>query len=148
STILAGSSSFAENINISNNSFQTTAAADDKLAIIAFSGPTVASTLITGPRLTDCIISGNLCNKNQLISISSNLSGSNLNDMIIPINVIISDNLCGAINFLVKEDVPYSTYNTATVKDKSNNLTIERNTCRFIYSGIGTGSIIATSSNR
>lgn len=148
SAILPASSSYAENIDISNNTFQTTATADDKLAIIAFSGPTVASTLITGPRLTDCNISNNFCNKNQLISISSSLSGSNLNDMIVPINVIISDNVCGAINFLVKEDVQYSVYNTSTIKDKSNSLTIERNVCRFIYSGIGSGSIIATSSNR
>lgn len=139
---------FVENVRITNNKIISTSSVDDKLCAIAFVGPSTSYTIKNGPRLIDCVIDNNDCNKNQLIMISSPDPVSTVNDLIVPINVVISKNTCGAINFLTKEDIPFSTVNTSFNADKKAGLTIKENTCRYIYCGLSNGRIIDGSNNR
>lgn len=146
----AGRSSTANNINISHNTINTTfATADDLLSFITFTATAGSpiSTPLTGTFLIDCIIDDNICNKNQLISISGTPNGSGIIfDLITAVNCRISNNVCGAINYMVKTAPIYnyqngSTYANNLSSDKDNGLTISNNTCRLIYTGADTGAI-------
>jgi hypothetical protein len=72
---LVSSLSTMQNIRVVNNKFQTSFDGDDRRAVITFVGPTVQSLPTVdapnGPLLNNCLIDNNLCNKNQLILISS-----------------------------------------------------------------------------
>ena len=135
----------AENISITNNRFQTTNTAEDKTAVIAFVGPGVSPTSINGPRLINCVIDGNKCNKNQLIMISSSVhsfgGSSVILDAISAVNCKVSRNTCGAINVTVKKDTPHTPYNASFSLDKSNGLVVSDNNCHFIYTGYSDGTI-------
>lgn len=144
-----GSNAFAENISITNSKFNTTFAADDKLSVISFIGPSVASTSTIGPRLINCNVSNNTCNKNQLILLSSPLvSDGYIHDLIVGVNVQINNNICGAINALTKYDTLNSVFNTTFSKDKNNGVIIYGNNCKFIYCGMGNGSMVDGYGNR
>jgi hypothetical protein len=136
----SSSTCYAENIQILDNRFETSYATDDKLAVITFVGPTTSPTTINGARLNNCVIESNFCNKNQLILISSLEVGNAVLDLITATNTRIIGNTCGAINVLVKQDVPLSIANTTFSLDKTAGVTIGQNTCLFIYSGFGDGN--------
>lgn len=144
----SASGAICENVKISNNKFNTTYAADDKLAVISFIGPSVASTASLGPRLINCSISHNYCNKNQLIQISSPLVNDVIEDLIVGVNVEIDYNTCGAINILTKRDTSLTTYNTSLIRDKGTSVSVYGNNCKFIYCGLGNGSAIDGNGNR
>lgn len=135
-------SAIVENVDIINNKFQTTFAADDKYAVISMIGPTVAPATITGARLINCNIINNHCNKNQLIQLSSPLTGGLVVDLIAAVNLQINNNTCGAINALTKSDNPTSPFNTTFSNDKNPGARINYNNCRFIYCGFGNGFIV------
>ena len=118
----AASGAMLEDIEITNNKFNTTFAADDGYSVISFMGPAVAPTSALGPRLINCKISNNYCNKNQLILISAplNLGSDKILDLIVGVNVQITGNTCGAINALTKYDMPYTSFNSAFSQDKNN----------------------------
>ena len=141
SMIYANSLSFAENIKITSNKFITTAPnADDKFAVIAIVGPSVAPTTTTGTRLNNCFITDNFCNKNQLIEIAPTNVGLVVYDAICTTNSFISNNTCGAINITTKQDLPNSVLpNTTYQADKMGSLTISGNTCKYIYTGYASG---------
>ncbi len=133
---------YHENINISNNKFALAANAEDKRSIISFiSTLLTVPTLLQGPRIANILIKNNVCDKNQLIILSATLNGSNLiANLLVPINVIIDNNICGAICYLLKQDIPLSTANVlGTISDKFNTIQISKNVCKFIYCGLGTG---------
>lgn len=140
----SASSAFAENVSIVNNKFNTTFNANDKLSVISFVGPITISTFVNGPRLINCIVDNNSCNKDQLIMISSPLSSGIVADTIVPVNVKVTRNICGAINFLVKQDASYDSVtaiNTTFSRDKNNGLLIDGNDCKYIYTGFANGSL-------
>jgi hypothetical protein len=139
SMIFSSSPCFAENVTITNNKFNTSFNADDQLAVITFVGPSVSPTLTNGPRLNNCVINNNYCNKNQLILLSSPLIGSATLDMISATNVSISNNVCGAINILLKQDLPFISFNTSFIRDKNSNIKISNNICKLIYNGSSDG---------
>jgi hypothetical protein len=141
SMIYLNSLCFAEGIKITNNKFVSTAAnADDKFAVIAITGPSVAPTTTTGTRLNNCLITNNYCNKNQLIEIAPTNVGLVVYDAICTTNTFISNNSCGAINITTKQDLPNSILpNTTFQADKMSNLTISNNTCKYIFTGYASG---------
>lgn len=130
-----------QHLTIQNNKFSYSGAADDKRAVIAIAGPSAAPGADEYAYLVNAVIDGNVCDKNQMISISSdyNVGTSTVRNAIVPINCRIINNVCGAINFLTRQHVPISTYNTTVIADKENMLRISGNTCRFIYSGTNAG---------
>jgi hypothetical protein len=83
-----------------------------------------------------------------MILLSAPLNGSNVvANMIAPINFKIRNNVCGAICYLTKQDVPSTSVNTSFINDKDNMLSITGNTCKYIYCGYSSG-FINYSSNR
>lgn len=140
----ASSGTFAENIIINNNKFNTTFASNDKLSVISLIGPNLSPTSTIGPRLINCQITNNICNKNQLIQLCPQLNSGagKILDAIVGVNVKIANNTCGAINILTKYDIPFTTFNSSFSKDKNNGVIVYGNNCKFIYSGLSNGSII------
>lgn len=148
----ASSNCYLQNVRIVYNRFETSYAADDQLAVIAFVAPAIAPTSSTGARLNNCVIENNYCNKNQLIVIASPLDTitTTINDLIAATNVSIARNTCGAINVMVKQDMAlYNTPNITFNLDKpSDGVSIARNTCRYIYSGFADGNFIDSSGDQ
>ena len=137
------SSSFMQQVSINNNTINNKSGSGDFYAAVAFVAPTTSSTSVNGPRLIDCTINNNTCSNDQLLMISAPVNGSHIiEDVIVPINVNISGNTCGAINILVKQDIQYNTLNTNYIKNQEASITISRNTCRYIYNGFSTGLIV------
>lgn len=151
SLLLNGSTHYLENVIIDNNKVTTTAVTDDKRAAFVIS-VTSATTPVgnLGPRLVNCSISGNICNKNQLILMSGPTNGSNkIPNMIVPVNVLIERNICGAICYLTRQDRVAFTPNTTSINDKNNMIIISKNMCRLIYCGTNLGFInVVGSSDR
>ena len=147
SLLLDGETDYLQNINISNNVINTLIgnSVDDKRAVISIAvniSTIPTAILLSGPKLINCQISDNICNKNQLISISTVPSGSlQIIETIIPINVVIEKNICGAINYLTRQETVMNIANINSIKDKDNLLTISNNVCRYIYCGTSTGFI-------
>jgi hypothetical protein len=148
----ASSNCYLQNVRMVYNRFETSYAADDQLAVIAFVAPAIAPTSSTGARLNNCVIENNYCNKNQLIVIASPLDTitTAINDLIAATNVSIAGNTCGAINVMVKQDMAlYNTPNIIFNLDKpSDGVSIARNTCRYIYSGFADGNFIDSSGDQ
>lgn len=152
SLLLTGEDHYYENIVIDNNYIEgTVAATDDKRAafIIACTSAATPSTQL-GPRLVNCFITKNVCNKNQLILISGETNGSSkIANMPVPVNVHIEKNVCGAICYLVRQDRSLNVVNSTSINDKDNMLIISGNSCRYIYCGTNKGFInVIGSSNR
>lgn len=141
---------YMENITIENNIINSSFAAEDKRSVFGFASTMIAApTLTNGPRIVNCSISKNICDKNQLIIISAPLNGSNVvANMLVAINCSISNNICGAICYLTKQDVVSGSYNSSSnIQDKDNMLTISNNASKFIYCGFSSG-FLNYSSNR
>lgn len=150
--ILNGNEHYYENISITNNRIETTAVGDDKRAAIVISNISTSTPdhLVLGPRVVNCEITNNICNKNQLIMFSASSNGSSVvANMITPVNVSIERNICGAICYLTRQDNFYNTVNDTVIADKTGILLIANNVCRYIYCGTNTGFInVVGSSNR
>lgn len=131
-----------ENFILSNCKFETgTSGVADQDAVIAIIGTNEdVPTGVTGARLINCTIEDNICDKNQMIAITAPYSTS-IVDAIVPVNVKIRGNTCGAINFCVRQDVPLSTVNVSGITDKEANISITGNNCRYIYTGNADGFI-------
>ena len=117
-------SSYAQDVFIKRNNFQSTfvGGADDYSAAIAFvcSAAAPPANNYNAPKLINCEISENICNRNQMIALTApidGVSGSILN-AISPIGVNISKNICGSINYLVRRSHPFNTVNSLVVLDK------------------------------
>ena len=152
SFLLASNTDYFENIVIEKNKISNSASGEDKLAAIVMSTTSTAtpSTSTVGPRFVNCFVSQNICDKNQMILMSGETTGSNkVANMPVPVNVVIEKNVCGAICFLVRQDRSYNTVNTTAINDKDNMLHITRNMCRYIFCGTNKGFInVVGSSNR
>lgn len=148
--ILNSETSYLENFVVNDNTFATSFSSEDKRSLISIATTLVAApTNIFGPKIVNAKINNNIFDKNQMIVISSQLSGSNLiNNAPVAINSEISNNICGSINYLVRQDNPLNTYNVSKILDKNNKLTIEKNTCKFIYNGFSNGFANVNSASR
>lgn len=132
-----------QNVNISNNRFFADGVDEDKLGSVVFQYNNVAaSTSEEAPKLIDCVIEGNVFNKNQLIIISSIAASGVVNNAFATINCRISKNICGAICYINRYDTPREVLNssfTDYVLNKPASLIINENSCRFIYNGYASG---------
>jgi len=148
---LTSNSSFGQNIFIKRNQFISTfvGGGDDLSAAVAFVGPSVSPPVndYNAPKLINCAISENICNRNQMIAITSSVDGvsGNVLNAISPINVYISDNICGSINYLVRRSQPFNTVNSLVILDKEDRLIIDGNYCKYIYCGDNKGKYDNTS---
>lgn len=138
---LSSSTCNLENVSISNNRFDTTANSDDTRAIISFSGPSSSPPDRNSARITNIRIENNICNKNQLISVSAFNNGTSILNALCAVNLKIRNNTCGAISVLTRYATPFNIANSSFIKDKNNLTVIEGNNCIFIYSGSDTGLI-------
>jgi hypothetical protein len=68
---------------------------------------------------------------------------SSINNPVIPANVIIEENVCGAIGFAVQSDRTRNFANTTKVKDKNNSLIISNNNTKAIFTADHTGQTIS-----
>jgi hypothetical protein len=142
-----------QDVTITNNRFHTTYNTDDQLAVITFTAPTAATDNLNGPRLDNCLIENNKCNKNQSIVISSPLVPQIVGnplvvDMIAASNLQILNNTCGAINVLLKRAVPSLGVDPVYNFGQESGAIISGNTCPFIYSGFANGDIVDGYGNR
>jgi len=151
SLLLGGQESYYGNILIDKNKVSTTATGDDKRAAFVIAcTQTATPTSQIGPRVANCNITNNVCNKNQLILISGAYNGSSkVVNMPVPVGIHIEKNICGAICFLVRQDRSLNLVNATNINDKDNMLTISKNMCRYIYCGTSNGFInVIGSANR
>jgi hypothetical protein len=134
---------YLEHIRITNNKFNNTSGSEDQRGVVGIiSTITTVPTLAEGPRIVDIAINNNICNKSQLISISATLNGGTVvNNMLVPISVSISNNTCGAISYLAKQDLTSSAVNSGKVFNQENGIRISGNTCKLIYCGFSNGFI-------
>lgn len=134
-----------QNVKITNNTFSSLDyGVEDKNAAIAITYQSLEeATLTTASKLIDLDISGNICNKNQLILISAVDNGSAIFNSFATINTRIHNNICGAIGYLNRKDTA-DTINSNFVLNKDNSLHITKNTCRFIYTSFLDGSAVST----
>lgn len=148
--LLNAESSYLENFIVDKNIFTTSFSSEDKRSLVSVVTTLVANpTNIFGPKIVNNKISNNTFDKNQMIIISAQLSGSNLiANAPVSINSEISNNICGSIGYLVRQDSPLNTYNVSKILDKNNNLTIDKNTCKFIYNCFSNGFANVNSSSR
>jgi hypothetical protein len=133
-------SSTLQNCNVSNNKFISNITTKDVRAVISFIS-TINTTPIPIPlepaRMINCRIDKNLCDKEQMIIISSIVKTSGTTFIAAPavINSSISDNTCGSISYMTRFNVPENyVSNTGIVKNKEDCLFIERNACKLIGS--------------
>lgn len=139
---LTSTSCVLENVNISNNRFDTSVpSTDDTRGIISITGPSSSPADRNAARITNIIIDSNICNKNQLISVSAFNNGTNVLDALCATNLKINGNTCGAINIFTRYATPFSTSNGNFIKDKNNLSIVDGNNCIFIYSGSDSGLI-------
>jgi hypothetical protein len=140
----ASAGNILQNVNISNNTFSTLVAEDDIRAAIAFTCKlNSGNTSTAAVRLVDCTISGNICDKNQMIAITAPPSPSApLSEMLATVNCVIEKNECGTISAMVRADTPSNTFNTDLGKpyDKYFSLRIVGNTCQYITATDSTGT--------
>jgi hypothetical protein len=145
----ASATSFLENIQIINNKFNgVISATDDLRAAVCFVNKlttTGGGTSIVGTRLTGCIINKNICNKNQMICITAdhNTGDNHIKNAITPVDTIISENICGAIGILTRQDTTGNYVSGLSVKDKENNVIISNNFCKYIASLDSAGALVS-----
>ena len=131
-------SAVAQNIYIQRNKFYNTSSFDDMYAVIAIVSTLTTALSVQGMKLIDCVISDNLCDKDQMIAITCTPDVSyNINIGIIPISTTISGNSCGTIGLIGMADPygdGYESYTNGIAYDKAYGITISNNTCRFVAS--------------
>lgn len=129
------SSVIAQTIRITNNKFYNTSSSDDINAVIAFTCTSTSNQPTEGLKLVDCLIQNNICDKDQLISITGTPnSNPTMLCSIVLIATKIVDNTCGTISVVgaADNDRNYETITTGFAYDKGYGVIIQNNTCRYI----------------
>lgn len=160
-----------ENIIIDNNKFLTTVsggfpnfpvtAGVDLSAVVVITGSTQTvipdGNTVFPSEISNLRITNNVCSHAQMICVSAPFDEgtSKIISPLVVINGIISGNICGAINILTASALtntsPEYVNNTSVVtggkSDKYDMLIVEKNTCKFIYTGFqdGTAAKLITS---
>ena len=101
------------------------------------------------PLLLNAKITGNVCNRNQSIIVTSRLDSSNLMNYpgLVAQNCIIRDNVCGTIGYWVAAATKVVSIipNANSLTDKTNGLLIENNICHYITNVEHTGNYFLVS---
>jgi hypothetical protein len=139
-----------QNVVIDNCKFVDNAGVQDLRAAIVFNSITnnQSGGFPYFPKLTNCTISNNKCNNDQMILITAARSGVTAANLPISCtNVRITGNTCGTIGFLTTNDIPGAQDNSVygVIRDKNDSLFIGNNTCKFIANIDGNGQYLASS---
>jgi hypothetical protein len=124
------------NLNVSGVKDDTRAA----ISIINNASPVAAPAI--QPTLLNAVISGNYCNKNQAIVVTSvSRFGVMLFPGITTQNCLISNNVCGTIGYLVGSETKIISLSPVVnaFNDKITGLTISNNSCHYIANLDSTG---------
>lgn len=128
-----------KNVSITNcrfNHLNMLSASDDLMSAISIINKTQpVSKLYPQPTISNIDISNNVCNRNQMILITSQtLSDYMYYAGIVASGVNIHDNICGTIGYWVSSDTKYvnTAPNVNAYTDKNSNLIISNNTCHYI----------------
>lgn len=144
---LSSASSLLENLSITNCKFTNAGvggAIDDIRAAIAIinKSPTLVSSFNL-PTVSNLVISNNVCNRNQLIALTSQTYSGNMTFTgLLPRNCVIENNICGTIGYWVSSAT--NTYSLApsvnNFNDKESSLLITNNSCHLINNIDHTGT--------
>lgn len=141
---LLTTSTLIENMNISGCKFSNpnvTGTVDDFRAAISIINQVSTDTsyypTYAQPILRGLLITGNVCDRNQSIIITTKTTdGYMYSPGISTINCVVSGNTCGTIGYWVGAGTKFAnlTPNVTLSNDKATNLIIENNTCHYIGS--------------
>jgi len=133
--------------NIFNISLPPIGPTEDYSAVIAFVGPSTSPSSTSSARLINCVIDGNITNKNNMIAVAGYYSAGlgKIVDAINPINVKITNNICGSINFLTRRGGISTVANSTFNDNKESSMLIANNNCKLIFTGTHTGSVTTSS---
>lgn len=144
---VTSSSVVIKNVNITNCTFKSTglgSSVNDKRAAIAFVNKTSGSSS-TGsqPLLLNVNIANNICNRDQMILISSYTSSGVMNyPGMNVVNCSIKNNICGAIGYCISSGRKQYSLSGAYTDNNSyqSGLSINANTCHYIAITDGYGT--------
>ncbi len=136
------STSYYENLSISENTFTTSDSSEDKRSVISIVGRMPNNTTIS-PTIVNGNINKNICNKSQMIIISGEIDTvtNNIRCLPVTINTSIDGNTCGSICYFTRQTNPSEAINTTGIGNKNSHLYITNNTCRLIYTGAANGFV-------
>ncbi len=135
------------NVNISGNEFNGVSGLNDRRAVVSITSVLLASAAVgtypAFPKLVNVTIANNVCNYDQIILLSTVRPVSTLSptpmtgSMLVCTGCSIRDNVCGVIGYMTAADMSSNgdnsqTANLGTIRDKTDQLMIERNTCKLI----------------
>jgi len=142
----------AQNITISDNTFNCQQDINDIRAVIAITSTITTSAGIAYapfPKLVNLDISNNACNYDQMILVSTVRTQSQAitGSMLTCVNCSISKNTCGVIGYITAADIISSDNNSVNsgtaIRDKSDQLVIIDNSCKLITNLDSVGQYIA-----
>jgi hypothetical protein len=131
----AAADTFLSNFYIENNQFISTTSVDDLAPAFALltGHPAGYTSGNEAPKLINCHINKNYCDKNQMIFLGAQRNGSSPGSSTAMINVHIENNVCGAILYWHQLDYPRNTPNLSQLtRDKDETLIIAGNSCHLI----------------
>jgi hypothetical protein len=150
-----------QDVNISGNVFMEQSLAtflpssfETVRAAISFVSTSTVNTLNaagSGIKLINVSIKDNVCDKDQMIAIVPTYSTTTgtIANTFNATNVLIENNICGAISIFTQYDISFDINGTFTFSflnftlDKNNGLTIRNNNCKYITSTDSTGTDLA-----
>ena len=145
-----------QDVTISSNEFNSQVIINDVRAVVAITStitaapPTSPAIYPAYPKLVNVVVSGNVCNYDQMILLSTvRTAGQPITgSMLTCVGCRISSNTCGTIGYITASDLisvgnNTETANQGTVRDKVDQLVIESNTCKLITNLDSVGQFIA-----
>ena len=152
---LANNNTSLTNVNVTNCTFRHNNAStvnastvnDIRAAVAIINTSSITSETQIRPRLINCSISNNYCNKNQLIVLTSQtFTGIMYYPGLVPENVIIENNNCGTIGYWVSASQKVVNLPTTNqYPDKESSLLIKNNVCHLINNMDHTGQYFLVS---
>lgn len=142
SVVFSGSDARIKNLTIENNYFEDTSSSEVQHTALSVIYTSTSPNILRTGYLEDCIIRNNYCNKDQGFLVTSNhySSDDKMYIKMIPINVVIENNLCGSIGYYGGSSKKTTSigYNH-TSNRYSSNLVISRNTTNLVFNARADG---------
>lgn len=145
-----------QDVLISNNQFNSQVIVNDIRAVVAITStitaapPTSPPVYPAYPKLVNVAISGNVCNYDQMILLSTVRTAGQpiIGAMLTCVGCRISNNTCGTIGYITAADLTSVGNNTevanqGAIRDKIDQLVIDSNICKLITNIDSVGQFIA-----
>ena len=150
---------YVQGVHISGNKFNNLFVGNDRRAVIAVTSTITSappsSSYPAFPKLVDMILADNICNYNQMILVSAvRIPGSPITGALLScVNCEIRDNTCGVIGYITASDVISAgdnseAANLGSIRDKIDQLIIQKNTCKLITNLDSVGQYIVFKATR